>query len=81
MLDARGGDQAALRCGRCGAEPTVTTEDACLKAVGLHTDARRVGPPEPHSRPPGRRRRGRHGRCRRCPGVARCRWCARPAGR
>ncbi|MEU3620084.1 hypothetical protein ABZ725_48570 [Streptomyces sp. NPDC006872] len=39
---ARGWDQAALRCGRCGAERTVTTEDAYLKAVGLHTDAHAV---------------------------------------
>ncbi|MFD3622763.1 hypothetical protein ACFWWT_48180 [Streptomyces sp. NPDC058676] len=36
---ASGWDQATYRCGRCGAEHTVTTEDAYLKAVGVHTDA------------------------------------------
>ncbi|WP_460074081.1 hypothetical protein [Streptomyces sp. YKOK-I1] len=39
---ACGWDQAAYRCGRCGAEHTVTTEDDYLKAVGLHGDAHAV---------------------------------------
>ncbi|MFD3933420.1 hypothetical protein [Streptomyces sp. NPDC058614] len=36
---ACGWDQATYRCGRCGAEHTVTTEEAYLNAVGVHTDA------------------------------------------
>ncbi|MFJ9380374.1 hypothetical protein [Streptomyces sp. NPDC101455] len=39
---ASGWDQATYRCGRCGAESTVTTEEAYLKAVGVHTDAHAV---------------------------------------
>ncbi|MFE9770021.1 hypothetical protein ACFYPC_36775 [Streptomyces sp. NPDC005808] len=41
---ACGWDQATYRCGRCGAEHTVTTEDedAYLNAVGVHTDAHGV---------------------------------------
>lgn len=39
---ACGWDQATYRCGRCGAEHTVTTEDAYLKVVGLHSDAHAV---------------------------------------
>jgi hypothetical protein len=34
-----GWDQATFRCGRCGAKYTVTTEEAYLQAVGVHTDA------------------------------------------
>ncbi|WP_326695712.1 hypothetical protein [Streptomyces sp. NBC_01766] len=34
-----GWDQATYRCGRCGAEQTVTTESAYLQAVGVHRDA------------------------------------------
>jgi hypothetical protein len=37
-----GWDQATYRCGRCGAEYTVTTEEAYLEAVGVHTDAHAV---------------------------------------
>ncbi|WP_062010305.1 hypothetical protein [Streptomyces hygroscopicus] len=37
-----GWDQATYRCGRCGAEHTVTTEDAYIKAVGVHSDAHTV---------------------------------------
>lgn len=37
-----GWDQAIYRCGRCGAEYTVTTEEAYLQAVGVHTDAHAV---------------------------------------
>ncbi|WP_333745960.1 hypothetical protein [Streptomyces sp. IBSBF 2950] len=37
-----GWDQATYRCGRCGAAYTVTTEEAYLKAVGVHTDAHAV---------------------------------------
>ena len=36
---ASGWDQATYRCGRCGAEHTVTTEAAYLQAVGMHQDA------------------------------------------
>ncbi|WP_019074397.1 hypothetical protein [Streptomyces hokutonensis] len=36
---ASGWDQATYRCGRCGAESTVTTEEAYLQAVGVHADA------------------------------------------
>ncbi|AVH61834.1 MULTISPECIES: hypothetical protein [Streptomyces] len=39
---ACGWDQATYRCGRCGAEYTVTTEEAYLQAVGVHTDAHAV---------------------------------------
>jgi hypothetical protein len=39
---ASGWDQAIYRCGRCGAESTVTTEEAYLQAVGVHTDAHAV---------------------------------------
>ena len=39
---ASGWDQATYRCGRCGAEYTVTTEEAYLQAVGVHTDAHAV---------------------------------------
>ncbi|MCZ4125752.1 hypothetical protein [Streptomyces sp. H39-S7] len=39
---ACGWDQAVLRCGRCGTEHTATTEDAYLKAVGVHGDAHAV---------------------------------------
>ncbi|WP_240512552.1 hypothetical protein [Streptomyces griseoruber] len=39
---ARGWDQATYRCGRCGAAYTVTTEEAYLQAVGVHTDAHAV---------------------------------------
>nr|WTB12131.1 hypothetical protein OG546_50135 [Streptomyces antimycoticus] len=39
---ACGWDQATYRCGRCGAEHAVTTEDAYLKAVGVHSDAHTV---------------------------------------
>ncbi|WP_424893277.1 hypothetical protein [Streptomyces sp. XH2] len=39
---ASGWDQATYRCGRCGAENTVTTEAAYLQAVGVHTDAHAV---------------------------------------
>ncbi|MFJ9634849.1 hypothetical protein ACIRU8_44885 [Streptomyces sp. NPDC101175] len=41
-LTACGWDQATYRCGRCGAEHTVTSEDASLKALGVHTDAHAV---------------------------------------
>ncbi|MGW3653557.1 hypothetical protein [Streptomyces sp. NPDC000878] len=37
-----GWDQAIYRCGRCGVEHTVTTEDAYLQAVGVHNDAHAV---------------------------------------
>ncbi|SCF66685.1 MULTISPECIES: hypothetical protein [unclassified Streptomyces] len=37
-----GWDQAIYRCGRCGAQSTVTTEEAYLQAVGVHTDAHAV---------------------------------------
>ncbi|MFJ1601542.1 hypothetical protein [Streptomyces sp. NPDC088261] len=39
---ARGWDQAVVRCGRCGAELTATTEADYLKAVGVHNDAHAV---------------------------------------
>ncbi|MEU9157985.1 hypothetical protein AB0D59_47545 [Streptomyces sp. NPDC048417] len=39
---ASGWDQATYRCGRCGAESTVATEEAYLQAVGVHTDAHAV---------------------------------------
>lgn len=39
---ACGWDQASYRCGRCGAARSVTTEDAYLQAVGVHTDAHTV---------------------------------------
>ncbi|MGW7130032.1 hypothetical protein ACWGIA_17025 [Streptomyces bobili] len=39
---AWGWDQAVFRCGRCGAQHTVTTEDGYLKAVGVHSDAHAV---------------------------------------
>jgi len=39
---ACGWDQATYRCGRCGAAYTVTTEEAYLQAVGVHTDAHAV---------------------------------------
>ncbi|MFK0112528.1 hypothetical protein [Streptomyces sp. NPDC091217] len=39
---ACGWDQATQRCGRCGTEHTVTTENDYLKAVGLHRDAHAV---------------------------------------
>ncbi|WP_312026935.1 hypothetical protein, partial [Streptomyces sp. WAC 06725] len=38
----QGWDQATFRCGRCGADRTVTAEDAYLKAVGAHSDAHAV---------------------------------------
>lgn len=37
-----GWDQAAFRCGRCGAQHTATTEADYLKAVGVHGDAHAV---------------------------------------
>ncbi|MGW1620534.1 hypothetical protein [Streptomyces sp. NPDC002172] len=40
--DASGWDQATYRCGRCGASYTVTTEEAYLKVVGVHSDAHAV---------------------------------------
>lgn len=39
---ASGWDQAIYRCGRCGAEYTLTTEEAYLQVVGVHTDAHAV---------------------------------------
>ncbi|MFJ1561572.1 hypothetical protein [Streptomyces mirabilis] len=39
---ASGWDQAVYRCGRCGAEYTVPTEEAYLEAVGVHSDAHAV---------------------------------------
>ncbi|MFI5808388.1 hypothetical protein [Streptomyces sp. NPDC051561] len=39
---ACGWDQAAFRCGRCGAEHTATTEADYLKVVGAHGDAHAV---------------------------------------
>ncbi|MDX2632366.1 hypothetical protein PV381_38420 [Streptomyces scabiei] len=39
---AQGWDQAVFRCGRCGADRTVTTEADYLKAVGAHRDAHAV---------------------------------------
>ncbi len=39
---ASGWDRAGFRCGRCGAERTVTTENEYLKAVGVHGDAHAV---------------------------------------
>ncbi|GAA0897983.1 MULTISPECIES: hypothetical protein [Streptomyces violaceusniger group] len=39
---ASGWDQATYRCGRCGVKHTVTTEDAYLKTVGVHSDAHTV---------------------------------------
>ncbi|MDP9954288.1 MULTISPECIES: hypothetical protein [Streptomyces] len=39
---ACGWDQAVFRCGRCGAERTVTTEADYLQAVGVHGDAHAV---------------------------------------
>ncbi|MGW5067129.1 hypothetical protein ACWEQJ_13580 [Streptomyces cyaneofuscatus] len=37
-----GWDQAVVRCGRCGAEHTATTEADYLKVVGAHGDAHAV---------------------------------------
>jgi hypothetical protein len=34
-----GWDQATFRCGRCGAVRTAATEDAHIRAVGIHRDA------------------------------------------
>ncbi|MGP3978951.1 hypothetical protein ACTWQF_34050 [Streptomyces sp. 8N114] len=36
---AVGWDQATFRCGLCGAERTVTTEEDYLQTVGAHRDA------------------------------------------
>ncbi|MGW2050806.1 hypothetical protein ACWCPF_37380 [Streptomyces sp. NPDC001858] len=38
----QGLDHAVFRCGRCGADRTVTTEADYLKAVGAHRDAHAV---------------------------------------
>ncbi|MEW1699475.1 MULTISPECIES: hypothetical protein [unclassified Streptomyces] len=39
---APGWDQAAFRCGKCGAHRTVTTEDDYTRAVSAHRDAHAV---------------------------------------
>ncbi|MFG2629991.1 hypothetical protein [Streptomyces sp. NPDC048473] len=39
---ACGWDQAAFRCGRCGAQHTATSEADYLKTVGVHGDAHAV---------------------------------------